>query len=337
MSGNDLLLLVAFHVFILSVLALDLGLFRKQPHVLTMRRATRWVTIWVSLALSFGIGVFVWRGAEAGFAFLTGYIIEYSLSVDNLFVFLMIFTYFGVPSAYQHRVLFWGILGALVLRGTMILLGALLIKEFHWVIYLFGAFLVFTGVKMFRAGDEQIEPEKNPVLRLARRYLPVWPRYHGDAFFVRHGTLYATPLFLVLVCVETTDLVFAVDSIPAIFAITQDPFIVYTSNVFAILGLRSLYFLLRGLYDRFHYLKTGLAFVLIFVGLKMLLVDLYKIPTAFALSVVVLVLGIAVLASLLRPRAAAAAPGADGRSSAAAHAAWKGQDCRATAGQEIAD
>jgi tellurite resistance protein TerC len=310
-SGSDLAFLVAFHIFILSMLALDLGLFRPtrmQASVPTTKSAARWVAVWVSLALAFGAGVFYWRGTEAGFAFLTGYIIEYSLSVDNLFVFLMIFTYFGVPLAYQRRVLFWGILGALVLRGTMILIGALLIKEFHWIIYVFGAFLVFTGLKMLRAGDEEIDPEKNPILRLARRFLPITPRYVGDKFFVRHGTLYATPLFLVLVCVETTDIVFAVDSIPAIFAITHDPFIVYTSNVFAILGLRSLYFLLRGLYDRFHHLKTGLAIVLLFVGIKMLLSDLYKIPTALSLGVVVTVLGTAVVVSLLRPRAAAATP-----------------------------
>ncbi|CAN5497789.1 TerC family protein [soil metagenome] len=241
---------------------------------------------------------------DAAIAFLTGYLIEKALSVDNIFVIVLIFTYFSVPAVYQHRVLFWGILGALVMRGAMIALGAALIEEFHWIIYVFGAFLIFTGFRMARQGDEELEPEANPVVRLFRKLVPVTEKFEGDKFFIRRaGALMATPLLLVLVIIETTDLIFAVDSIPAIFAVTQDPFIVYTSNIFAILGLRSLYFVLAGVVHKFHYLKLGLSVVLAFVGAKMLLTDTaYKIPTLVSLAVIALILTVAVVASLVRAR-----------------------------------
>ncbi|MBI3969061.1 MAG: TerC family protein [Chloroflexi bacterium] len=285
------------------MLALDLGVVNRKAHVPTFRESLAWTGVWLTLALLFNAGVFYYRGADAGLEFLTGYVIEYSLSVDNLFVFLMLFSFFAVPAAYQHRVLFWGIIGALVMRGLMIGVGAVLIKQFHWVIYLFGAFLLYTGFRMLRSGDEEVHPERSPLIRLAQRYIPVTKEYVKDHFFTRiGGVLHATPLFLVLIAIETTDLIFAVDSIPAIFAITDDPFIVYTSNVFAILGLRSLYFLVAGMLERFHYLKVGLAIVLMFVGGKMLLVDVYKIPIAISLGVVVLVLGAAVGYSWLSPR-----------------------------------
>jgi tellurite resistance protein TerC len=303
--GLDLWLWVGFTVIVLGLLALDLGVFHRHAHVVTIREATVWSAIWISLALAFNAVLFWWRGSEVGLQFLTGYLIEKSLSVDNIFVFVLIFTYFAVPAAYQHRVLFWGILGALIMRGIMIAAGAALIKEFHWILYLFGAFLVVTGIKMARDKGHALNPDKNPVVRLFRRFMPVATEYHGQRFFVRQtGVLMATPLFVVLLLVEFTDLIFAVDSIPAIFAITQDPFIVYTSNVFAILGLRSLYFLLAGIIHRFHYLKVGLGIVLTFVGVKMLLLDVYKIPTAVSLAVVLGVIGLSVIISLLRPPAA---------------------------------
>jgi tellurite resistance protein TerC len=237
--------------------------------------------------------------------FLTGYLIEKALSVDNLFIFLLIFSYFRVPGEYQHKVLFWGILGALLIRAVFIVAGIALIERFHWLIYIFGAFLIVTGIKMLRSGDEEIHPERNPVLRLFRRLMPVTEQYEGDRFFVRRmGRQFATPLFIVLLMVETTDVIFAVDSIPAILGITTDPFIVYTSNVFAILGLRAIYFALAGLMQLFHYLKYGLCAILVFVGLKMLLADFYKIPVAIALGAIVLVLGVSILASVLWPEKA---------------------------------
>jgi tellurite resistance protein TerC len=244
-----------------------------------------------------------YTNSEASLAFFTGYLIEKSLSVDNIFVFVLIFTYFAVPAAYQHRVLFWGIIGALLMRGTLIAVGATLLKEFHWIIYVFGAFLIFTGIKMALHRNEEVHPENNPLIKLLRRIMPVSENYEGDKFFIRRaGTLMATPLFLVLLMVESTDLIFAVDSIPAIFAVTNDPFIVYTSNVFAILGLRSLYFLLANVMDKFQYLKIGLAFVLTFVGIKMVMVDLYKIPVGISLGVIASILAISVLASLWKAR-----------------------------------
>ncbi len=313
MIGETIWLWIGFNLFVLVMLALDLGVFHRQAHAISTKEAAIWSVVWISLALTFNVGLYwVWdviapasaySNSEAALAFFTGYLIEKSLSVDNIFVFVLIFTYFAVPAAYQHRVLFWGIIGALLMRGTLILVGAALLKEFHWIIYVFGAFLVFTGVKMAFHNHEEVHPEHNPLVRLVRRLLPVTENYEGDKFFlVRAGTLMATPLFLVLVIVESTDLVFAVDSIPAIFAVTDDPFIVYTSNVFAILGLRSLYFLLASVIDKFYYLKFGLAVVLVFVGLKMVLVDIYKIPVELSLSVVVLVLSLAIMASLWRNR-----------------------------------
>lgn len=257
----------------------------------------------LTLALLFAGGVFIYGGAERGLEFLTGYIIEWSLSVDNIFVFLLIFSYFAVPAKYQHKVLFWGILGALVMRAIMIALGATLIKEFHWVIYFFGALLVFSGVKMATQKETGLHPEKNPLVRLFRRFMPVTSEYHGDRFFTRvNGLRYATPLFIALLMIESADLVFAVDSVPAIFSITSDPFIVYTSNVFAILGLRSLYFALSGVMSRFHYLKMGLSLVLVFVGVKMLITDLYKVPILVSLIVITGTLTASIIYSLLKPR-----------------------------------
>jgi len=298
---SQLFLWVVFNVFVLGILALDLLVLHRKAHAVSLREAAAWSCAWVSLALIFGLGVYYFRGAEKGLEFLTGYVIEWSLSVDNLFVFLVIFSYFAVPAVYQHRVLFWGILGALVLRATFIATGTALLANFHWMIYVFGGFLIFTGIKLLFAGEEKIEPEKNPAVLLVRRFMKVTPDYQGQRFFIRqHGKLWATPLFLVLVVVETTDVIFAVDSIPAIFAITLDPFIVYTSNVFAILGLRALFFLLAGVMEMFHYLSVGLSFVLCFVGAKMLIVDFYKIPIGVSLGVVGGILLLSILASMLR-------------------------------------
>jgi tellurite resistance protein TerC len=244
-----------------------------------------------------------YSNGEAALAFFTGYLLEKSLSVDNIFIFVVIFSFFAVPAAYQHRVLFWGILGALIMRGILIIVGAALLKEFHWIIYVFGAFLIFTGIRMAVQRHEEVHPENNPVVKLLRRIMPVTENYEGEQFFVRRlGKLMATPLFVVLLIVESTDLIFAVDSIPAIFAVTDDPFIVYTSNVFAILGLRSLYFLLAGVVDKFHYLKLGLSAVLVFVGVKMVLVDIYKIPIGLSLAVIAGILTISIIASLRRAR-----------------------------------
>ena len=298
---------VGFNLFVLVMLALDLGVFHRNAHVVSMKEAGAWSVLWVSLALVFNYGIYRFMGPGAGLEFLTGYLIEKALSVDNIFVFVLLFSYFNVPPLYQHRVLFWGILGALLMRGAMIAAGAALIAEFHWIIYLFGAFLVFTGIRMATQSAHAVDADRNPVVRLLRRIIPVSSQYHGQRFFVREevgGRLrrVATPLFVVLVLVETTDLIFAVDSIPAIFAVTRDPFIVYTSNVFAILGLRALYFLLAGVIHKFHFLKLGLSAVLVFVGAKMLLVDVYKIPVALSLGVIAVVLAAAVVASLLFPK-----------------------------------
>jgi tellurite resistance protein TerC len=310
-DGTTIWLWLGFNLFVLAMLALDLGVFHRHAHVVSVKEAVVWSVLWIGLALVFNAGLyFLWdrlapnsaySNQEAAVAFFTGYLIEKSLSVDNIFVFVLIFSYFAVPAAYQHRVLFWGIVGALVMRAALIAVGATLLKEFHWIIYVFGAFLIFTGIKMARHRNEQLHPERNPVVRLVRRLMPVTDHYEGDKFFIRRaGRLMATPLLLVLLMVESTDLVFAVDSIPAIFAVTNDPFIVYTSNVFAILGLRSLYFVLAGVIHQFHYLKLGLSVVLTFVGLKMVLVDIYKIPTIASLAVIALILIIAVAASLYR-------------------------------------
>ena len=279
MTSDSVLLWIVFNAFVLGMLALDLLVFHRKAHAVSLREAFAWSVVWISLALIFNLGIYFLWGSEKAMEFLAGYLIEKSLSVDNIFVFIMIFSYFAVPSMYQHRILFWGILGALVMRAIFIAAGAALLSAFHWIIYIFGGFLIITGIKMFFAGDEKIEPEKNPAVVLLRRWMPITNDYQGQRFFVRiDGRLWATPLFVVLLVIETTDVIFAVDSIPAIFAITLDPFIVYTSNIFAILGLRALYFLLAGILEMFRYLKVGLSFVLCFVGIKMMIVDFYKIP-----------------------------------------------------------
>jgi tellurite resistance protein TerC len=297
---------VGFNVFILVMLFIDLGVFNRKAHAITYKEAATWSAVWITLALIFSGGVFWHLGNQKGLEYLTGYLIEKSLSVDNLFVILLIFSYFKVPAKYQHRVLFWGVLGALVMRAAMIFLGAALIRQFDWIVYIFGAFLIFTGIRMFRQEETEIHPEKNPVVRLVTRYVPITHHYEEERFFTRiDGKLTGTLLFLVLIIVEVTDLIFAVDSIPAIFAITTDTFIVYTSNVFAILGLRSLYFLLAGVVEKFHYLKIGLAIVLTFIGAKMLIVAAgIHIPVGISLGVVAVVLLGSVAASLVWPREA---------------------------------
>lgn len=293
---------IGFTTFVLAMLALDLGVFHRKAHAVSLREALVWTLVWIGLALVFNAGVYVGFGPERALEFLTGYLIEKALSVDNLFVFLVLFSYFAVPAPLQHRVLFWGILGALVMRAVFIWAGAALIQEFHWVIYVFGAFLVFTGIKLLAHREGEIHPERNPMLRLFRRVVRSVADYRGGRFVVKEaGRWHATPLLMVLVVVEATDIVFAVDSIPAIFAITTDPFIVFTSNIFAILGLRALYFLLAGMLGRFHYLKVGLGLVLAFVGAKMLLVDVVKVPIAVSLGVVALLLMGSIVTSLLRP------------------------------------
>jgi tellurite resistance protein TerC len=316
---SETALWVAFNAGVLAVLAVDLGVFNKKAHKISVKEAAIWSSVWITLSLGFAGVIYQTRGKQQALEFVTGYLIEYSLSIDNIFVIVLIFSYFRIAEKYQHRVLFWGIIGALLMRGAMIGAGALLIQRFHWVIYVFGAFLVFTGIRMATQDETDIEPESNPVLRLVRRLLPVTPDFRGQDFFVREevrtvsgsgaaaqSRLMATPLFIVLVLVETTDLIFAVDSIPAIFAITQDPFIVYTSNVCAILGLRSLFFMLAGVIHRFHYLKLGLAVVLTFVGVKMLISSQYDIPTITSLLVIAGILGASVVASVAFPRAKSA-------------------------------
>lgn len=307
----ELLWWAGFGAFVLTMLVLDLGVFHRKAHEAKMREALTWSGTWVGLSLLFNLGIYLgWIGAYAGAAarqqaaldFLTSYVIEYSLSVDNVFVFAVLFSYFAVPPVFQHKVLFWGILGALVMRAAMIFAGIALLHAFHWVIYLFGAILIFGGVKLWRNEEVEIEPQKNPVVRLVRRFMPVARGDHGQRFFIReNGALAATPLFVVLVLVEWTDLVFAVDSIPAVLAVTDDPFIVFTSNVMAILGLRSLYFALARIMQRFHLLHYGLAAILVFIGVKMLTADFYKVPTLVALGVVAGILVVSVIASLLRP------------------------------------
>ena len=299
---NQLLFWVLFNLFVVAMLVLDLGVFHRRAHSVKFHEAVGWSIMWIALAGAFAVLVYFWHGRGATLEFVTGYVIELSLSVDNLFVFLLIFRYFRVPPVHQHKVLFWGILGALVMRGVFILLGVGLIRRFEWIIYVFGALLVYSGIKLFRQEEMEIHPEKNPVLRVFRRWMPVTENYEGGKFFVRRPGLYATPLLIVLLVVETTDLLFAVDSIPAILAITLDAFIVYTSNVFAILGLRSMYFALAGMMEAFHYLHYGLSIVLIFVGAKMLVSHYYHMPTEVALGVVAGVLLISVLASVAHPR-----------------------------------
>lgn len=291
---------IGFNVFILVLLCLDLGVFHRKSKEVTVKEALLWTSIWVFIAFLFNIFVYYHFGEEKAFEYFTGYVIEKSLSVDNIFVIIMIFSYFNVPPAYQHKVLFWGILGALVMRVIFILTGVELIHRFHWLIYIFGAFLVFTGIKILSQGDIQLDPEKNPLLKFMRKIFRVTPTFEGDNFFIkRDGLIWATPLFMVVIMIEATDLVFAVDSIPAILAVSDDSFIVYTSNVFAILGLRSLYFALAGMEKFFTYLKYGLSAILVFVGIKMCIVDLYKIPIEISLAFIVLTLSVAVLASMI--------------------------------------
>ncbi|MBI5526777.1 MAG: TerC family protein [Deltaproteobacteria bacterium] len=292
--------IAGFTGFVVGMLLLDLFVFHKRAHKVAIREAIGWSVFWISLALTFNTVIFFWLGRDAGLDFLAGFLIEKSLSVDNLFVFLMIFTYFKVPAQYQHRVLFWGIVGALVLRAVMIFVGAALISRFHWILYLFGVFLIYAGAKMLFKKDEEVHPDRNPLIKIARKLFPVTPDYEGARFFVRReGVRWATPLFIVLLVVETSDVAFAVDSIPAVFAITTDPLIVFTSNVFAILGLRALYFVLSDMMGKFTYLGVGLAFILAFVGAKILVSGWYKIPTAISLGVVALVMTASVAASLL--------------------------------------
>ena len=286
------------------MLVLDLGVFHRRVHTVKFREAMAWSSIWIALAACFAVLIYFWHGHTASLEFITGYVIELSLSVDNLFVFLLIFRYFNVSPAHQHKVLFWGILGALIMRAVFILLGVGLIQRFHWIVYAFGLLLVYSGIQLMRQESADIHPEKNPVLRLFRRWVPVTKDYEGNKFFVRRPGLYATPLFVVLLVVETTDVLFAVDSIPAILAITLDAFIVYTSNVFAILGLRSMYFALAGMMEMFRYLHYGLSVVLIFVGTKMLVSHYYEIPTELALGTVAGILLLSVAASLLKPKIA---------------------------------
>ena len=297
---------LGFSIFILLMLSLDLGLFNRKAHHITYREASIWSAVWITLAAAFAGIVFWYQGTTRGFEFVLGYVIELSLSVDNLFVFLLIFSYFKVPALYQHRVLFWGVMGALVMRLTMIFIGGELIDRFHWIIYIFGGFLVYTGIRMFTQKETELEPEDNPVVRLVTRFVPIVRRYDEQKFFTRvNGKLTGTLLLLVLVVVEFTDLVFAVDSIPAIFAVTTNKFIVYTSNVFAILGLRSMYFLLAGVVEKFHYLKMGLATVLTFIGMKMLVTAVgFHIPIYVSLIFVVVILAASVVASVLWPKEA---------------------------------
>ncbi|NOZ50182.1 MAG: TerC family protein [Chloroflexi bacterium] len=313
MFDGTIWLWIGFNVLVLALLALDLGVFHRNSHAVSVREAAIWSAVWITSALLFALVIFVWwsdmvpqsaiSNSEAALAYLSGYVIEKSLSVDNIFVFVLIFSAFGVPAVYQHRVLFWGILGALVMRGVFIGIGAALLESFHWIIYIFGAFLVLTGIRMALQKEIHVEPEDNPFVKGVRRFLPVTPGFHGAKFFVRQqGRLMATPLFLVLLAIESTDVLFAVDSIPAIFAVTTETFLIYTSNIFAILGLRSLYFVLAGMADKFYYLKAGLSVVLVFVGLKMLVTEWIHVPVALSLAVIALVLTTAIVASLLRSR-----------------------------------
>ncbi|MFZ5792566.1 MAG: TerC family protein [Pseudomonadota bacterium] len=293
---------LGFLAFVLLLLAFDLGLLHRKQREIKVNEALCLSLVYFFLAAVFNAGVFRLRGEQAGWEFMTGYLIEKSLSLDNIFVFVLVFTHFAVPAVYQHRVLFWGILGALAMRGLMIGAGAALIAAFHWILYLFGAFLVATAIKMLLAADAKPDLSRNRVLNFVRSRFRVTDAYHDERFFIRRdGRLWATPLFLALVLIELTDLVFAVDSIPAIFAITQDPFIVYSSNVFAILGLRALYFALAAVVHRFHYLKYGLSLVLLVIGGKMLAADFYKLPTWTALAITATLIGGSILASLLRP------------------------------------
>ena len=300
--AKEILIWSGFVIFILLMLALDLGVFQRRSHEIKVKESLLLMGFWISLALLFDLGIYVFRGPHPALEFLTGYLIEESLSVDNIFVFLMIFSYFSVPAYIQRKALVWGILGAIILRAIFILAGLTLIHKFNWLIYVFGGLLIWTGIKMVSTSEKQLEPEKNPVLKLFRKFVPVTKDYEGDKFFVKQtGRYVATPLFIVLLVIETTDLIFAVDSIPAVFGVTLDPFIVYTSNIFAILGLRALYFALAGMMKRFHYLSCGLSVILVFIGAKMLLSHFFLIPIHIALGIVVGVLSLSVVISLIFP------------------------------------
>ncbi len=301
MAGFPLYVWIGFIVFVMLMLALDLGVLQKKAHEIKFKEAVLWSIFWISLALIFNLGIYLFDGKEDALAFLTGYIIEKSLSVDNLFVFLMVFSFFKVPKKYQHKILFWGVLGAIVLRAIFIFAGIALIERFEFIIYIFGLFLIFTGIKMGVQKETHIEPENNIVLRIFKKFFRVTAKYDEGHFFTRVGAKrYATPMFVVLLVVESSDLVFAVDSIPAIIAITRDPFIVFTSNVFAILGLRALYFALASFVDKFCYLKHALSVILVYVGIKMLMSHFYKIPTGLSLLIIVFVLTLAILCSILK-------------------------------------
>lgn len=294
---------IFFNIFLVGMLALDLGVFHRKAKVITPREGLLWSGIWIAIAMAFGGFLFAWQGNQAGTEFLTGYMIEKSLSIDNVFVFALIFGYFGVPAAYQYRILFWGIVGALVIRGVLIATGAALLANFHWIIFIFGGFLVISGIRMAFHDESKADPTRNPVVRLFKRFVPTTDEYDGQKFFTRRtGKLLATPLLTVLVAVEATDLVFAIDSIPAIFAVTDEPFIVFTANALAILGLRALYFALAGIMHKFEYLKFGLSMVLVFVGIKMIGSDIYHMPALHSLAVVLGILAITVVASLYRNR-----------------------------------
>ncbi len=310
MEPASIWLWVGFNVFVLLLLAFDLGILHRKQRVVPVKEALALSAFYIVLAFIFNAGIFYYRGEQAGYEFLTGYLIEKSLSLDNIFVFVLIFTHFKVPAEYQHRVLFWGIIGALIMRAALILTGAALINTFEWIVFVFGSFLIFTGIKMLMAIDQEPDMENNRVMSLARKIFRVTPTYEGERFFVRrNGLLYVTPLFLVLLLIEFSDLIFAIDSIPAIFAITQDPFIVYTSNVFAILGLRALYFALAGIINKFYYLKYALSLVLIVVGIKMILNGIYGekvIPTEWALLITGTLIGGSIALSLLMGKEAGA-------------------------------
>jgi len=296
---------IAFATIVLVMLALDLGVFHRKAHVVRLREALVWSALWITLSLLFNLWIYAQLGPQAALDFFTAYLIEKSLSIDNIFVFLLIFSYFQVPPQFQHRVLFWGIVAALLMRALFIGAGLALIAKFDWILYVFGAFLVYTGIKMAVRREGEIHPERNPVLRLFRRFYPVTNEYHEASFLVRmDGRYAATPLLVVLLVVETTDVIFAVDSIPAVLAITVDPFIVYTSNVFAILGLRALYFALAGIMELFHYLHYGLSAILIFVGVKMIVAHVYEVPTVLALAFIALTMVISIVASMMYPRSA---------------------------------
>ena len=289
---------IIFNAFVLIMLALDLGVFHRRSHEVSVKEALIWTVVWIFLSLIFNVIIYFWRGQQQALEYFTGYLVEKALSIDNIFVFIMIFTYFQIPAKYQHKVLFWGIIGALIMRVIFIFAGVALLEKFHFTIYIFGALLIFTGIKMFNHSYSKINPNKNPVLVFFKKFIPVSQTLHEDNFFTRiDGRRFATPLFLVLILIETTDLIFAVDSIPAILAITQDQFIVYTSNVFAILGLRSLYFALAGIVHRFWLLSYGLAIVLIFVGIKMILIDFYKIPIEWSLLFIAVIISSSIFLS----------------------------------------